>query len=190
VVDEPEDLPRTIADLLEAGFVVGLRDGASESGPRALGHRSILADARHPGMLDFINAHVKGREWFRPLAPLVLAEEAASIFDVDRPSPFMQLAADVRPAHRAALPAITHVDGTARLQTVDAATTPLLHEVLTRFRERTGCPVLVNTSLNGPGDPIVETAAEAVECLCTTAMHALAVPPYLLMQRDAVPVPR
>lgn len=189
VVERPDDLPSRIAELLDAGRVVALRDGGCESGPRALGHRSILADARNPEMQDFINLCVKGREPFRPLAPLVLAEHAERIFDVDRPAPFMQFAADVRREHRAGLPAITHVDGSARLQTVEPANTPMLHAILRAFFERTGCPVLLNTSLNGKGDPIVETASEAIECLATTAMHALALPPYLVRRREEPPVP-
>ncbi len=189
VVEKPDDLVGVIVELLERGRVVGLRRGRSESGPRALGNRSILADARHPGMQDFINAHVKGREWFRPLAPLVLLEAAPTIFAVDRPVPFMQFAADVRPEYRAALPAITHVDGSARLQTVESENTPFLHAVLERFASRTGCPVLLNTSLNGKGDPVVETAREALDCFTTTWMHALAMPPYLIRKRAEPPVP-
>ncbi len=101
-------------------------------------------------MQDHINFRVKGREWFRPLAPIVLEEHASRIFDIDRPAPFMQIAADVRPEFRSQYPAITHVDNTARLQTVDVDNTPFLHALLTRFHERTGSPVLLNTSLNGP----------------------------------------
>jgi carbamoyltransferase len=183
VVERPDDLVGEIVALLDEGRVVALRNGRSESGPRALGNRSILADPRRPGMQDFINFRVKGREWFRPLAPLVLAESAGAIFDVDRPAPFMQYAADVRPEHRAALPAITHVDGTARLQTVEPENTPFLHAILDGFNARTGCPVLLNTSLNGKGDPVVETPEEALACLTTTDMHALAMPPYLIRKR-------
>ena len=104
-------------------------------------------------MQDYINFEVKGREWFRPLAPLVLAEHAARIFDVDRPAPFMQYAADVRPEYRAELPGITHVDGSARLQTVEPVNTPFLHALLAAWHQRTGSPVLINTSLNGPRRP-------------------------------------
>jgi carbamoyltransferase len=114
----------------------------------------------------------------------VLADHAERIFDVDRPAPFMQYAADVRPEHRAALPGITHVDGTARLQTVEPVNTPFLHELLARFEAATGCPVLLNTSLNGKGDPLVETPADAVACLRKTAMHALAMPPYLIVKPE------
>lgn len=189
IVEQPADLVAAIVDLLGSGRVVGLAHGRSESGPRALGNRSILADARHPGMQDFINHQVKGREWFRPLAPLVLAESAGRIFDVDRPAPFMQYAADVRPEYRESLPAITHVDGTARLQTVEPENTPFLHALLTAFEARTGCPVLLNTSLNGPGDPLAETPEDALKCLTETWMHALVLPPYLVRKRDEPPVP-
>lgn len=190
VVERPDELAGRAAELLEAGHVVAVHHGRSESGPRALGHRSIIADARHPGMRDFINFQVKGREWFRPLAPLVLAEAASTIFDVDRPAPFMQLATDVRPEHRAALPAITHVDGTARIQTVEPGGTPFLHALLAAFAARTGCPVLLNTSLNGKGDPLTETPADSMACLTGTELHAMAMPPYLVRKRDATPVPR
>ena len=189
VAEKPDDLVGRVAELLDGGRVVALYEGRSESGPRALGHRSIVADARNSAMQDFINARVKGREWFRPLAPLVLAEEAPRIFDVDRPAPFMQYAADVRPEHRSTLPAITHVDGSARLQTVEPVNTPFLHAVLERFARRTGCPVLLNTSLNEKGDPLVETPGEAVRCLASTWMHALAMPPYLLTKTEEPPLP-
>jgi len=127
-----------------------------------------------------INFHVNAREWFRPLAPVVLADEASRILHIDRPARFMQFAANVRPESCAQLPAITHVDGTARLLTVDAENHPLLHALLTRFDERTGCPVLLNTSLNGPGDPLTETPAQSLATFRTTAMHALALPPFLV----------
>jgi carbamoyltransferase len=188
-VDRPDDLAGAMVDLLDRGHVVGLHQGRSESGPRALGNRSIIGDPRRAGMQDYINYEVKGREWFRPLAPLVLAEHAARIFGVDRPAPFMQYAADVRPEYREQYPGITHVDGSARLQTVEPVHTPFLHTLLTAWYERTGSPVLVNTSLNGPGDPLTETPEESIETLRKSNMHALALPPYLLRKRDVPPVP-
>ncbi|NUR92240.1 MAG: carbamoyltransferase [Nonomuraea sp.] len=189
VAEQPEDLVGAMVALLESGRVVGLHQGRSESGPRALGNRSIIADASVPDMQDYINFEVKGREWFRPLAPLVLAEHAERIFDVDRPAPFMQYAADVRPEHRSSLPGVTHVDGTARLQTVEESSTPFLHALLTRWHERTGSPVLVNTSLNGPGDPLTETPEQSIDTLLTTNLHALVMPPYVIRKRDEPPVP-
>jgi carbamoyltransferase len=188
VVERPDDLLGELVDLLDRGGVVALHHGRSESGPRALGNRSIVADAREPAMQDFINSQVKGREWFRPLAPIVLEEAAPRIFDIDRAAPFMQIAADVRPEFRAQLPAVTHVDGTARLQTVDRENTPFLHALLTRFAQRTGCPVLVNTSLNGPGDPLTETPADSLATFRVTAMHALVLPPFLVRKRVEPPV--
>jgi carbamoyltransferase len=189
VVERPEDLAGRAAELLAAGHVVAVHQGRSESGPRALGNRSILGDARNPAMRDFINFRVKGREWFRPLAPLVLAHRTSEIFDIDRPVLFMQLAIDVRPEHREPLPAITHVDGTARIQTVGPRTTPFLHALLSAFETRTGCPVLVNTSLNGKGDPLTESPADSLAVLTGTQMHALVLGPYLVVKRDAAPVP-
>jgi carbamoyltransferase len=188
IVERPDLLDR-IVDILDRGGVVGVHHGRSESGPRALGNRSILADARRPGMRDFINSRVKGREWFRPLAPIVLSDAARRIFDLDRPAPFMQFAVDVRPDYRSQLPAITHVDGTARVQSVDAESTPFLHALLGRFEERTGCPVLLNTSLNGKGDPLAETPADSLACFRATAMHALVLPPFLVRKRLEPPVP-
>jgi carbamoyltransferase len=182
-VEQPADLLGRVVGLLEEGRVVGLHQGRSESGPRALGNRSILADARRPGMQPFINSRVKGREWFRPLAPLVLADVAGKLFDVDRPAPFMQFAADVRPEYRSLLPSVTHVDGTARLQTVEEVNTPVLHDLLRAYEAATGCPLLLNTSLNGPGQPLTETPHDSLECFRTTDMHALAMPPYLMIKR-------
>jgi carbamoyltransferase len=189
IVEQPDDLAAAMVDLLAAGRVVGLHHGRSESGPRALGNRSILGDPRRPEMQDYINFEVKGREWFRPLAPLVLAEHAERIFEVDRPAPFMQYAADVRAPYRAELPGITHVDGSARLQTVESVHTPFLYALLTAWYERTGSPVLINTSLNGPGDPLTETPEQSVATLRQTNMHALAMPPYLVRKRAEPPVP-
>lgn len=189
VAECPEDLVGAMVDLLEQGRVVAIHQGRSESGPRALGNRSILGDPRRPSMRDFINFEVKGREWFRPLAPLVLSDHAQRIFDVDRPAPFMQYAADVRPEFRERFPGITHVDGSARLQTVEPVHTPFLHALLSRWYERTGSPVLINTSLNGPGDPLTETPQQSLATLRETALHALAIPPFLVRKREQPPVP-
>ncbi len=178
-----------MVDLLASGRVVALHQGRSESGPRALGNRSIIGDPRRTDMQDYINFEVKGREWFRPLAPLVLADHAQQIFDVDRPAPFMQYAADVRPEYRDEYPGITHVDGTARLQTVEPVNTPFLHQLLMAWYERTGSPILINTSLNGPGDPLTETPEQSIATLRSTGMHALALPPFLLRKRDEPRVP-
>jgi len=170
-------------DLLCARKVVGLYQGRSEFGPRALGHRSILGDPRRGHMRDWINARVKQREWFRPLAPCVLEEQADAWFDLPGASPFMQFAAPVRPERASTVPAITHVDGTARLQTVGPDGDPLLRALLLGFAERTGVPILLNTSFNGKDEPIVETPAQALASFRRMPLHALAMPPYLLRKR-------
>lgn len=185
VVEEPADLAGRAAEILEQGFAISTFHGRSESGPRALGHRSILADPRPGRMCDWINARVKGREPFRPLAPLVLLDHAAECFDADRPLPFMQFATDVRPHWRETIPAVTHVDGSARIQTVGPDDDSLVRAILTSFHARTGVPVLVNTSLNGPGEPLVETAEEALDLFRRTPLHALVAPPYLVRKRAA-----
>jgi len=170
-------------DLLCARKVVALYQGRSEFGPRALGHRSILGDPRRGYVRDWINARVKEREWFRPLAPVVLEEHAHDYFDVPGASPFMQYAAPVRPERARTVPAITHVDGTARLQTVGRDGDPLLRALLAGFAERTGVPVLLNTSFNGKDEPIVETPAQALATFRRLPLHALAMPPYLVRKR-------
>lgn len=183
VVDRPADLVQAMIDLLCDGQVLGLYQGRSEFGPRALGHRSILADPREGRLRDWINARVKQREWFRPLAPVVLLESAADWFEIHSASPFMQFAAPVRTAAAPKIPAVTHVDGTARLQTVGEHDDPLLRALLLAFEARTGVPVLLNTSFNRKEEPIVETPQQAIESFARTPLHALAMPPFLLRKR-------
>lgn len=182
-IDHQGDFCGRVADLICEGKVVGLFQGRSEFGPRALGHRSILGDPRQAHMRDWINGKVKLREWFRPLAPVVLLDHADHYFNIANPSPFMQYAAPVRPDAATTVPAITHVDCTARLQTVGPADDPLLYTLLRAFQQRTGVPVLLNTSFNGKDEPIVETPAEALESFRATPMHALAMPPYIIRKR-------
>ena len=190
-VETSNDLCARMADLLCATKVVGLYQGRSEFGPRALGHRSILGDPRHAYVRDWINAKVKEREWFRPLAPIVLLERAEEFFDIRRPSPFMQFAAPVRPQMAHIIPAVTHVDCTARLYTVGESDDAFLRALLKSFEARTGVPVLLNTSFNRKEEPIVETPAEALASFRSTPMHALAMPPYLVRKRvePAPPAP-
>jgi carbamoyltransferase len=172
-----------VADLLCQSKVIALYQGRSEFGPRALGHRSILGDPRFAFVRDWINARVKQREWFRPLAPIVLLERADRFFDIRCPSPFMQFAAPVRPEMAEVIPAVTHVDCTARLQTVGKHDDPFLRAVLEAFNAKTGIPVLLNTSLNRKEEPIVESPAEAIETFRRTPLHALVMPPYLVRKR-------
>lgn len=183
IVQKPDDLRTQVVELLCAAKVVALFQGRSEFGPRALGHRSILADPRHGQIRDWINSKVKQREWFRPLAPVVLLEDADRYFDMERASPFMQFAAPVRATATDIIPAVTHVDNTARLQTVGARDDPFLRSVLALFGARTGVPVLLNTSFNGQDEPIVETPFEAIRAFRRMPMHALAMPPYLVTKR-------
>jgi carbamoyltransferase len=178
-----DELCARVTGLLCETKVVALYRGRSEFGPRALGHRSILGDPRYAHVRDWINARVKEREWFRPLAPIVLLERAEEFFDIQRPSPFMQFAAPVRPEAAKRIPAVTHVDCTARLQTVSEQDDAFLRALLKAFEARTGIPVLLNTSFNRKEEPIVETPAEALESFRRTPMHALAMPPYLVRKR-------
>jgi carbamoyltransferase len=175
-----DDICAETADLLAAGGVVGWFHGRSEFGPRALGNRSILADPRKPEMKDILNRRVKHRQAFRPFAPVVLAERAREIFEGDEESPFMMLAKRVREEWRAKVPAIVHVDGTARVQTVRQEENPALFRLLKEFATRTGVPVLLNTSFNIRGEPIVETPGDAVACFLATGIDVLVLEDWLL----------
>jgi carbamoyltransferase len=161
------------AKILTEGKVIGWFQGRSEFGPRALGNRSIIADPRTPEMKDILNKRVKHRQPFRPFAPIVLYERAHEIFEGDEDSPFMLLAKVVRPEWRDKIPAIVHVDGTARVQTVRQETNDRLYQLLKEFELLTGVPVLVNTSFNIKGQPMVETPEDAMECFLTTGIDCL-----------------
>jgi carbamoyltransferase len=169
-------LVKRVGRLLAENNVIGWYQGRMEFGPRALGSRSILANASHPQMKDILNEKIKHREQFRPFAPAVLLEETPNYFDLDaqHDSPYMLLVADVHPERRALLPAITHVDGTARLQTVTAEENGLYYQVIREFFGHTGVPIIVNTSFNVRGEPIVNTPAEAYNCFSHTDMDYLA----------------
>jgi carbamoyltransferase len=173
--ESDDELCAEVADLLTQEKVVGWFQGRMEFGPRALGARSILADARSPTMQSVLNQKIKFRESFRPFAPIVLAEHAHEYFEMQpgQESPYMLVVARVREAHRASIPAVTHVDHSARVQTVDRDRHPLLHRLLERFYAVTGCPVLINTSFNVRGEPIVCTPADAFRCFDATEMDIL-----------------
>lgn len=168
-----DDICRDAAKLLAEGNVLGWLQGPSEFGPRALGNRSILADPRDAKMKDTLNKRVKHRQAFRPFAPIVLAERASEIFEGDEESPFMLLAKNVRPEWRDKIPAVVHVDGTARVQTVRRDTNERLYCLLKEFEALTGVPVLINTSFNVKGEPIVETPRDAVRCFLSTGIDYL-----------------
>jgi carbamoyltransferase len=164
---------------LAAGSIVGWFQGRMEWGSRALGNRSILADPRRADMREIINSKIKFREKFRPFAPSTLAETAADYFVGAVPDPFMIQVVPVRPDRRATIPAVTHVDGSGRMHTVDRATNPLYWTLIERFGRLTGVPVLLNTSFN-ENEPIVLTPAEALDCFLRTSMDVLVMGHHVL----------
>ena len=198
------ELHELVAAELASGAAVGWCRGRAEFGPRALGHRSILADPRDPTMVRRLNLAIKGRESFRPFAPSVLAEHAQEWFSLSHESPYMLFTAPVHPSKRlddpvpadrpfgerlggvrSQIPACSHVDQSARVQTVDATANPDYHRLLTAFHERTGCPVLVNTSFNRAGEPIVLTPADALRCFAGTELDLLVIG-SAVVRRDAL----
>ncbi len=201
------ELPSTVAGLIAAEQVIGLFQGPMEFGPRALGGRSIIGDARSPRMQRVMNLKIKFRESFRPFAPSVLAEEAADWFGMDCASPYMLLVAEVAADKRvegadvhaeglervnqirSVIPAVTHVDYSARVQTVHRETNPLYYEIIRAFHERTGCPVIINTSFNVRGEPIVMSPEQAYRCFMRTRMDYLVLGSFLLDKREQPPWP-
>jgi carbamoyltransferase len=181
--DRPADIAATVAEALADNAIVAWFQGRSEYGPRALGHRSLLAHPGHAGNLERLN-DVKGREQFRPVAPMVLAERAAEIFEGPIPSPYMLFVHDVAPAWRERIPAVVHVDGTARIQTVDRSREPLVARMLGEFERLTGLPVVVNTSLNTAGRPMVDDPRDALECFGSSPVDLLAIGPYAIRRGD------
>ncbi len=200
-VTRAQRIARSIAD----GEVVGLMQGRMEFGPRALGHRSIVGDARSPAMQSIMNLKIKYRESFRPFAPAVLDDQASKYFEIEpgTESPYMLLVADVRPELRvddapehgtdlrtwvneirSTIPAVTHVDYSARLQTVARETSPEFHAIIEAFDELTGCPVVINTSFNVRGEPIVCTPEDAYRCFMRTEMDTLVLEDCVLSKRE------
>ncbi|MDT8453030.1 MAG: carbamoyltransferase C-terminal domain-containing protein [Gammaproteobacteria bacterium] len=175
-----EDICSEAARLLHSGNILGWFQGNMEIGPRSLGNRSILADPTTPGMKDKINTEVKHREAYRPFAPSCTVEAAGQFFETEVEDPFMLKVCFVRPEAREKLPAVTHVDGSARLQTVHKETNPRYHELLSRFGELSGAPVLLNTSFNIMGEPIVESPYHAIRCFFTTGLDILVLGNYLI----------
>ena len=179
-----KDICKEAARLLSEGNVFGWFQGGSEFGPRSLGNRSIIADPRNAEMKDRLNKRVKFRQPFRPFAPIVLAERASEVFEGEGESPFMLLAKRVRPEWRNKVPAIVHVDGTARVQTVREETNERLYRLLKEFDALTGVPVLLNTSFNIKGEPIVETPLDAVACFLGTGIDYLALHDMLISKNN------
>jgi carbamoyltransferase len=180
--ERPADIADAAAGVLAANGIVAWFQGRSEYGPRALGHRSLLANPAYPDNLERLN-RVKGREEFRPVAPMVLADRAAEIFQGVMPSPFMLFTHRVSPEWAERIPAALHVDGTARIQTVDATEEPLVARMLEAFAQRTGVPVVINTSLNTAGRPMVDDPRDALECFGSAPVDALALGPFLVRRR-------
>jgi carbamoyltransferase len=206
---QDEDLISTVAALLEERKVIGWYQGRMEFGPRALGNRSILADPRLPEMQETLNRKIKFRESFRPFAPAVLLERVGDYFELACPSPYMLFVAPVKSTMRSneqtgsdtasfaerlkiarsTIPAVTHVDYSARVQTVDAQENPRFHRVLAEFEKRTGCPVLINTSFNVRGEPPVCTPEDAFRCFMRTEMDYLVLGNFVLDKRQQGPPP-
>ena len=202
------DLAEEVARLLADEKVVGLFQGRMEFGPRALGGRSIIGDARSPKMQSVMNLKIKFRESFRPFAPAVLREHVHEWFDLDTDSPYMLLVADVHPSRRlpvrdadgalwgidklnvprSTIPAVTHVDYSARIQTVRRDTNPMYYDIIDAFFRRTGCPVIVNTSFNVRGEPIVGAPEDAFRCFMRTDMDALVLEHYVLLKTEQTPI--
>jgi carbamoyltransferase len=198
-IDEPSTWARHIAELVADGRVVGLFLGRMEFGPRALGHRSIIGDPRSAAMQSLMNLKIKHRESFRPFAPAVLAERASEYFDLDVESPYMMFVAEVRDSLRrhngqrhvddlrswvnevrSTIPAVTHVDYSARLQTVEREQSPKFHAIIEQFEALTGCPVVINTSFNVRGEPIVCTPEDAYRCFMRTEIDHLVLGSFVL----------
>jgi carbamoyltransferase len=177
--ERPRDIADAVAEIIAANGIVAWFQGRSEYGPRALGHRSLLANPAHPENLARLN-DIKGREKFRPVAPMVLSDRAHEIFEGPLPSPYMLFTHRVRAGWRPRIPAVVHVDGSARVQTVDRAQEPLVARMLEAVERRTGLPVIVNTSLNTAGRPMVDDPRDALECFGSAPIDALALGPYLV----------
>ncbi|MFQ5692755.1 MAG: carbamoyltransferase [Nitrospinota bacterium] len=183
----PDELVSEVARLIEEKNVIGWFQGRMEFGPRALGSRSILADARDPEMRNTVNMRIKFREGFRPFAPSVTMEGCAEWFELECPSPYMLLVANVREGKRV-IPSVTHVDHSARIQTVTEEENPLYHRLLKAYERRTGVPVFINTSFNVRGEPIVRSPADAYLCFMRTDMDYLAMGGVLLDKKAQPPL--
>jgi carbamoyltransferase len=176
-------LLRAASDAIATGKIVGWFQGRDEWGPRALGNRSILCHPGWPNMKAILNARIKNREPFRPFAPAILAEKLGNCFQGEHEVPFMIAVYKVRPEWKERLAAITHEDGTGRVQTVEREANALYYDLIAAFEERTGIPVLLNTSFN-ENEPIVHTPKEAIDCFARTHMHALGIGSFWMEKRE------
>jgi carbamoyltransferase len=181
----PDTIAQETARRLAAGALVGWVQGRAEFGPRALGNRSILADPRDPAMKDRINGRVKFREEYRPFAPAIIDRFGPEYFHDYQESPYMERTLKFRPEAAARVPAVVHVDGTGRLQTVTQQSNPRFYELIDSFRTMTGIPVLLNTSFNVMGKPIVHAVEDAVAVFMTTGLDVLVIEEFLLSKPGA-----
>jgi carbamoyltransferase len=179
-----DELFPVVVDALLQGGVIGWFQGRAEFGPRALGNRSIIVDPSRPDAKDLLNSKIKRRESFRPFAPSILKEAVADYFEQTDDVPFMEKVFLIRPEKRAEIPAVTHVDGTGRLQTVDAQDNPRYHRLIKEFGEKSGVPILLNTSFN-ENEPIVNTPEHALECFLRTQMDMLVVENVVIRRKNA-----
>jgi carbamoyltransferase len=177
---ESDNICRDTANFLREGNIIGWYQGRMEIGPRALGNRSILADPTIAGMKDKINAEVKHREAYRPFAPSAPVEAKDEFFEIEVEAPFMLKVCDVREGKKSVIPAITHVDGSARLQTVRQDTNPRYYQLLNEFGKLSGVPVLLNTSFNIMGEPIVESPLHAIRCFFSTGIDILVIDDFII----------
>jgi carbamoyltransferase len=182
-----EDILKRTAEMIVDKRVVGWFQGRMEWGPRALGNRSILADPRDKEMQDIVNLKIKFRESFRPFAPTVLLDKASEYFELDRQSPYMLLVTQVREAKKV-IPAVTHVDGSARVQTIAREDNPLYYDLIDEFYKITGVPIILNTSFNVRGEPIVCTPEDAYTCFIRTKMDNLVMGNFLLNKEEQKPL--
>ena len=180
-----QELISSTAGAIAKGKIVGWFQGRMEFGPRALGNRSIISDPRRKDMKDILNSRIKYREPFRPFCPSILAETVGEYFETDYPSPFMVVAYKIRPLQRAQIPAVTHGDGTGRLQTVKREENPLYWKLIHKFKELTRMPVLLNTSFNVAAEPIVNRAVEGYLTFRRCGIDALVAGPYLVTKNAA-----
>ncbi len=177
------DVCKETAQMLREGQIIGWYQGKSEIGPRSLGNRSIICDPTIPGMKDKINAEVKHREAYRPFAPSALVERRQEFFEIEVEDPFMLKVCMVRPEKRSVIPAVTHVDGSARLQTVRKETNPRYHQLISEFAKLSGVPVILNTSFNIMGEPMVEHPLQAIRCFFSTGLDVLVLGDFVVRKR-------
>nr|WP_246240034.1 carbamoyltransferase C-terminal domain-containing protein [Pseudoalteromonas caenipelagi] len=181
------DKPKTVAALLDKGYIIGLFQGVSEIGPRALGSRSIIADPRPEKHRDIVNSKIKFREEFRPFAPSVLEEYGKEYFNLDANSPYMQMISEVNDEYKDKLQAVTHINGTARPQTVSKKACEEYYNIIEAFRERTGCAAILNTSFNVKGEPVVHSPTDAIRCFFSTGLDYLVLGDYLVLKNHGFP---